>query len=675
MRLTLLVALAAAPIACAQTHWVGAWATAQQLVEPHNSIPADYQQDVTLRQVVHLSIGGPELRVRLSNAFGTTPLHIAAAHIARHGEDKALTFSGRPDVTIPAGADYLSDPIAFPVAPLSDLTITLHLEAVPLAETGHPGSRATSLLVHGDMASATQLPSAATLEHWYFISGVDVAAPPAATAIVTLGDSITDGHGATTDGNDRWPDVLARRLQASGATQPVGVLNAGIGGNRVLLDGLGPNALARFDRDVLAPGGVRYLMVLEGVNDIGVLGRASQASKSEHESLVGNVIAAYQQMTARAHTHGILAIGATIMPFAGSAYYHPNAETEADRQAINQWIRTPGHFDAVVDFDEVVRDPEHPDRLLSGYDCGDHLHPSPAGYAAMAAAVPLSLFGAAPLLAITFDDLPVHGPLPPGVTPEQVASRIIAALRDAHLPPVYGFINGQSVDKQPADAAVLEAWRAAGNPLGNHGWSHMNANQHSLADFEAEIGRNEPLLKDRMENGDWRWLRFPYLEEGDTTEKKAAIREFLRQRGYKIAGVTMSFGDYMWNAPYARCKPRGDETAISLLKTTYLDAARESIGFYRSMSHTLYHRDIPYVLLMHIGAFDAEMLPQLLELYRNAGFEFTTLTEAESDPFYLEDTDLALPPGPDMLEGVMAERHLPLPAHGDPAAELDKLCR
>lgn len=414
MRINLLLALAAASMACAQTHWVGSWGASQQLPEPNNALPVDDLRDATLRQVVHLSIGGSELRVRLSNRFGTAPLHLTSVHVAQKDADKALTFAGRPDVTIPAGADYLSDPLDDPVAALSDLTITLHIDAPPPSQTGHPGSRATSWIAHGDFVLAAELPNPKTVEHWYFIAGVDVAAP-AGASIVTLGDSITDGHGATTDGNDRWPDMLARRLQASPVTQSVGVLNEGIGGNRVLLDGLGPNALARFDHDVLAQAGVRYLIVLEGVNDIGVLGRTGDASHEAHETLVRNILAAYEQMIARAHTHGIEVIGATIMPFTGSGYYHPGAETEADRQTINQWIRTPGHFDAFVDFDKLVRDPEHPERLLPAYDCGDHLHPSPAGYAAMADSVPLSLFDSSSRIAITFDDLPVHGPLPPGL--------------------------------------------------------------------------------------------------------------------------------------------------------------------------------------------------------------------------------------------------------------------
>ncbi|MGH9626397.1 MAG: SGNH/GDSL hydrolase family protein, partial [Bryobacteraceae bacterium] len=230
------------------------------------------------------------------------------------------------------------------------------------------------------------------IDHWYFISGVDVAAPRKAFAVAILGDSITDGHASTTNGNNRWTDVLARRLQANPATRDIGVLNEGIGGNRVLLDGLGPNALARFNRDVIAQPGVRYFIVLEGVNDLGMLTRNRKMPASAHRKMVHRIIGAYSQMIERAHEHGIEAIGATIMPYAGSDYYHPGPASEADREAINKWIRAPGHFDAVIDFAKIMRDPAHPSHLRPAYDSGDHLHPSPKGYRVMGDAVPLTLF-------------------------------------------------------------------------------------------------------------------------------------------------------------------------------------------------------------------------------------------------------------------------------------------
>jgi lysophospholipase L1-like esterase len=388
----------------AQTRWIGSWAAAQQLVELGNALDSEDLRDLTLRQVVHLSLGGNEIRLRLSNRFGVNPLHLTAVHVARPlasssgkivaGSDKPVTFSGSPDVIIPAHADYLSDAVSFPVQTLSDVAITLYIDAAPAEQTGHPGSRATSYLAHGDLVSSLNLPGAKTVEHWYFIAGIDVPAPPKATSVVVLGDSITDGHGATTDGNDRWTDVLAQRLHAQPSPNNLAVLNEGIGGNHLLTDGLGPNALSRFDHDVLAQAGVRYAIILEGINDIGMLARAGEVRPSEHNALVRRIIGAYEQMIALARTHDIKVIGGTVMPFGGSTYYHPAPASEADRQAVNQWIRTSGHFDAVIDFDKITRDPEHPDRLLPAFDSGDHLHPSPAGYAAMAQAVPLALFAA-----------------------------------------------------------------------------------------------------------------------------------------------------------------------------------------------------------------------------------------------------------------------------------------
>jgi lysophospholipase L1-like esterase len=382
-------------------HWVGSWAASQQVPETANLLDTEMLRDATLRQVIHLSAGGSQLRVRVSNAFGTQPLHLTAVHVARPvsasssaidaASDKAVTFDGAADVTVPAGAEYLSDALAMPVAPLSDLAISIHYDEPPVGETGHPGSRATSYVVHGDAVSAASLPDAKTVDHWYQISGVDVVAEKKVAAVVTLGDSITDGHGATTNGNDRWPNVLAARMQADKSTRGTGLLNEGIGGNHLLLDGLGPNALARFDRDVLAQTAVRVVIVLEGVNDLGTLTRDHEVSADAHKTLVARIEGAYAQIVARAHAHGVRVIGATITPYGGSKYYHPGAEGEADRQAVNAWIRGAGHFDSVVDFDQAMKDPAHPNTILPAYDSGDGLHPSPAGYRVMGDAVSLKL--------------------------------------------------------------------------------------------------------------------------------------------------------------------------------------------------------------------------------------------------------------------------------------------
>jgi lysophospholipase L1-like esterase len=382
--------------------WVASWGASQQAPEPQNALPPDALHDATVRQIFHLSIGGAVLRVHLSNVFGTEALRFSAVHIARPlspasssidaASDRALKFSGSADVTIPAGATYVSDPIDFPAPALSDVAITFHLEAAPARQTSHPGSRATSYYVHGDWVGAPSFIEPKSVDHWYQVSAIDVAAGTGASSVVVLGDSITDGHGATTNGNDRWTDVLSVRLQGSTATKNVGVSNQGIGGNHLLHDGLGPGALARLDRDVLGPAGVRWVIVFEGVNDLGGVARNGEVPPGEHAAMVQHIIAAYEQIILRAHAHGLCVYGATITPYAGSDYYHPGPLSEADRQAVNAWVRVQGHFDAVVDFDAVVRDPEHPARLKPAYDCGDHLHPSPAGYKAMAASIPLTLF-------------------------------------------------------------------------------------------------------------------------------------------------------------------------------------------------------------------------------------------------------------------------------------------
>lgn len=382
--------------------WIVTWSASQQIPEPQNALSDGDLRDSTVRQVFHLSAGGTALRVHVSNAFGTEALRFTAVHIAKpltpgssaidSATDKALTFAGFTDVTVPPGAEFVSDPIDYPVAALSDLAVTFHLDAPPATDTGHPGSRATSYFVHGNLVSAADLTDAKHVDHWYQISAIDVLAGPKAASVVVLGDSITDGHGATTNGNDRWTDVLASLLQNSRVTRDVGVSNQGIGGNHLLTDGLGPNALARLDRDVLAQAGVRWLIVFEGVNDLGGLARTGEVPLAEHVARVRSVVAAYEQIIVRAHAHGIRVIGATITPYLGSDYYHPGPLSEADRQAVNQWIRGEGHFDAVLDFDNVIRDARRPDHLLPAYDCGDHLHPSPAGYKAMAESIPLALF-------------------------------------------------------------------------------------------------------------------------------------------------------------------------------------------------------------------------------------------------------------------------------------------
>lgn len=376
--------------------WVGSWACSPQLVEPQNRPPDPGLAGNTLRQVVHLTLAGGEIRLRFSNEFGATPLTLDSVHIAlpagpgaiRPETDRAVMFSSKPGATIPAGVLMFSDPIAFPVAALSDLVVTLKASVVPAGITGHPGSRETSYLSTGDEVSAATLTSPVTADHWYLLDGLDVQARSGTADVVTLGDSITDGRGSITNENTRWPDDLVRNLAADKRYADIGVLNHGIGGNNILHDGLGPSALARFDRDVIAQSGVRWVLVFEGVNDIG--GSRAAAARGQTSDVADRIIGAYQQFIARAHTHGLRIYGATITPFGKSQYSSDG--TEAARQKVNSWIRTSGQFDAVIDFDKVTRDQNDPSQLAADVDSGDHLHLNSEGYKRMAAAIDLKLF-------------------------------------------------------------------------------------------------------------------------------------------------------------------------------------------------------------------------------------------------------------------------------------------
>jgi peptidoglycan/xylan/chitin deacetylase (PgdA/CDA1 family) len=278
-------------------------------------------------------------------------------------------------------------------------------------------------------------------------------------------------------------------------------------------------------------------------------------------------------------------------------------------------------------------------------------------------------------IAFTWDDLPSHSLLPPGETRVNIARQIIAAMKAANLPPVYGFMNGAKTEREPLATPVLQEWRDAGLPLGNHTWSHMNLNEASLAEWEADVLKNEAPLESYMRNGDWHWFRYPFLAEGDTPDKRNAARAFLAQHGYKIAAVTMEFDDWAYNEPYARCVAKGDTVAIDRLAANYLAAAEAAIGHARGLSKQLYGRDIPYVLLMHVGALDARMLPQLLKLYSERGFRFIRLEDAEKDPFYKNDLDLSLPALPDTLEEAMHQRNLPIAQMPERTVDLNTICR
>jgi lysophospholipase L1-like esterase len=370
-------------------HWVGTWATGRQLTETANNPPSPGLANNTLRQIFRVSIGGSQLRLRLSNEYGDGPVTLSSVHVAKSAgtssidvsSDEALAFEGAASVTIPQGMAVWSDPFEFVLAPLSSVAVSIRFGSVPTAITGHPGSRMTSFLQSGDAVSAASVTGAST-DHWYYIAGLDVMADAQTAALVVLGDSITDGRGSTTNMNNRWPDLLANRLQASDATKKIGVLNLGIGGNNVLSDGLGPPAKMRFDSQVLGQSGVRWLIVLEGVNDIGA---------ATGSGVVTELTGAFQEFVMKARAANIKAYGSPILPFGGSMF--DTGDHETSRQSVNTWVRMAGNFDAVVDLDVAVRDTGNARNLATAYDSGDMLHPNPAGYQKMADAVDLALFG------------------------------------------------------------------------------------------------------------------------------------------------------------------------------------------------------------------------------------------------------------------------------------------
>ena len=278
-------------------------------------------------------------------------------------------------------------------------------------------------------------------------------------------------------------------------------------------------------------------------------------------------------------------------------------------------------------------------------------------------------------VAFTFDDLPAHGPLPPGEYRPEPIRTIIKTLQTEHMPPTYGFVNGFRTAEYPYQTELLREWLAAGNPLGSHTWSHPQLDQMSAKKYIANIAENEPILKKVDPDGDWRWFRFPYLEEGNTLTKRDAVRGWLFAHNYKIAEVTIDFGDYMWNDAYARCAARHNDAAIASLHDSYLATAGEYITYSRTLSQRLYGRDIPYVLLLHVGAFDAKMLPQLIALFRQRGFQFVTLPQAESDPAYSADPKVAYPGGGLLMELAATTRKVNLPNATEPEAQLGAMCR
>jgi lysophospholipase L1-like esterase len=389
-------------------HWVTTWATAQQLVAPNvqrqpqqnrrtgpeaSNLPATFA-DQTVRMIVRVTLGGKRVRIELSNMVNAQPLEIGAAHVAMHktsgaivdGSDRTLTFGGSRSFLIPPGVLAVSDPVDLDVAPLSDLAVSLYMPR----DTGPPANHMlglhTAYISKGDVTASPTMPEPDTMFAYAWLAGVEVVAPSEAYTVVAFGDSITDGYATTRDANFAWPTLLGKRLNANKATQHVAIVNQGISGNQVLRDGAGLSALARLDRDVFARPGAKWVILLEGINDINIRGRQDGPNALTSDELIWG----YKQIIARCHAHGIKVIGATIMPEEGV----PTASERGDeiRQTVNRWIRAKGNFDAVVDFDAVVRDRERPIRLRQEFDPGDHIHPNDAGNQAMADALDLSLF-------------------------------------------------------------------------------------------------------------------------------------------------------------------------------------------------------------------------------------------------------------------------------------------
>lgn len=383
--------------AAAAPAWVGSWATAPQLVEPQNMPPAPGLTNNTLRQVVCVSVGGKKLHIRFANYYSKDPVTMKSVQIAVSKGDgkidesttKTLLFNGKNEYTMAPGTDIVSDPVSFNLEPRMEVAITIYFGETSQTVTGHPGSRTTSYILAGDhTAKGEDFSAAVKTDHWYVINAIDVEGSKNATATVAiLGDSITDGRGSGTNKQDRWPDILMMDLQKDSKTKSIGVLNLGIGGNAVLRGGLGPFALSRYDRDIIKQSGVKWVIVYEGVNDLGGKRDSTMAMNT-----ATGLIAAYQKMIADAHAAGLKIYGATITPFKKNNYY--NKFSDAARNMVNDWIRVPGHFDAVIDFDKTVRDPADPAKLQDDLQSGanDYLHLNEVGYQTMGNSIPLSLF-------------------------------------------------------------------------------------------------------------------------------------------------------------------------------------------------------------------------------------------------------------------------------------------
>ncbi|KAH8667819.1 lipolytic enzyme [Ilyonectria robusta] len=402
-------ALSGAKVSRDDTNWITVWGSMPQLTEPANLPPAPFNQtgrtfqNTTIRQTVKVSIKSSSLRLQISNAFGGSDLRLSAVSFAlptnasaaggnaiKPSSDRKVTFSGKPTFVVPMGALVISDPIDISLDAGSIVTISIYLEQGQTTNqiTSHPGSRTTSWLINGNHIHDAELEDAVAVDHWYYISALETKGPKKASTIAIVGDSLTDGRGSTTNANNRWPDQLLSRLQKNKQTSDVAILNQAAGGNRLLADGLGPNGLGRLDRDVIAHSGVEHAIFLIGINDIGT----TAAESGPQAEIASRITGAYQQAVMRLHRHGISVYGGTLMPAAGKGNSYGLPAREEARQSINKWIRESGIFDAVIDFDAMVKNPDKENEILEEYDSGDGLHLNPAGYQAMADGIDLGLF-------------------------------------------------------------------------------------------------------------------------------------------------------------------------------------------------------------------------------------------------------------------------------------------
>jgi lysophospholipase L1-like esterase len=379
----------------AASHWVGTWATAPQLVEVKNMPPAPGLTGNSLRQIVRVSVGGKKIRLKFTNAFSQGPVTMKEVQVAvsagGSGIDaktsKVLKFNGRTKVTMSPGSALVSDPIGFTLKPRMDVAVTIYFEETSPTTSGHPGSRTTSYVLAGNATTVRDFTGAAETDHWYVLEGMEVLAPAKTAAVAIIGNSITDGRGSDTNKQNRWPDILSERLLLNPSTKHVGVLNLGIGGNCVVRGGLGPTALNRYDRDILGQQGLRWVVVFVGVNDIGGTPNTQEGADRTYDRL----IEAYQQFIDKAHAKGLKVYGGTIMPFKGNSYY--SEFKEACRNKVNAWIRAAGHFDACIDFDQCMQDPNDRASLPADMDFqNDFLHPNADGHRKMGEFVDLKLF-------------------------------------------------------------------------------------------------------------------------------------------------------------------------------------------------------------------------------------------------------------------------------------------